>query len=124
MRDGLQVASVTDTVVVPKLQVRFDDARGFIAFVDFFWRLICTVGEFDGQGKYVKEEYTNGRPTYEIVLQEKRREDRGARAGPHVRPVGLGDRLRPGGARAVPEQQRHTAGAVTRRGTVGRQGKA
>ena len=68
--------------VVPELQVRFDDARGFIAFVDFFWRLICKVGEFDGQGKYVKGEYTNGRPTSEIVLQEKRREDRVRALGP------------------------------------------
>lgn len=68
--------------VVPELQVRFDDARGFIAFVDFFWRVICKVGEFDGQGKYLKEEYTDGRPTSQIVLQEKRREDRVRALGP------------------------------------------
>lgn len=68
----------------PELQVRFDDAAGFIAFVDFFWRSINKVGEFDGLGKYVKEPYTRGRTTAEVVMNEKRREDRIRACGPSV----------------------------------------
>ncbi|MFO7690211.1 MAG: hypothetical protein R6W83_06605 [Cryobacterium sp.] len=68
--------------VVPELQVRFDDALGFIAFVDFFWRSINRVGEFDGRGKYITEEFTQGRTTAQVVLDEKRREDRVRALGP------------------------------------------
>ena len=68
----------------PELQVRFDDAAGFIAFVDFFWRGINKVGEFDGLGKYVKGHYTRGRTTAEVVMDEKRREDRIRACGPSV----------------------------------------
>ncbi|MDJ0376112.1 hypothetical protein [Cryobacterium sp. PH31-L1] len=68
----------------PELQVRFDDAAGFIAFVDFFWRSINRVGEFDGLGKYVKNAYTRGRTTAEVVMDEKHREDRIRACGPSV----------------------------------------
>lgn len=68
--------------LVPELQVRFSDARGFIAFVDFFWRTINKVGEFDGLGKYVKPEYTHGLTTAQIVMAEKDREDRVRALGP------------------------------------------
>ncbi len=70
--------------IAPELQVRFDDAAGFIAFVDFFWPSINKVGEFDGLGKYLKEEYTRGRTTAEVVMDEKRREDRIRACGPSV----------------------------------------
>jgi len=70
--------------LVPELQVRFDDDAGFIAFVDFFWRKISKVGEFDGFGKYVKEEFTKGRTTVEVIMDEKRREDRVRGCGPTV----------------------------------------
>jgi hypothetical protein len=70
--------------LAPELQVRFDDERGFIAFVDFFWRRINKVGEFDGFGKYVKEEFTRGRSTVQVVLDEKHREDRVRACGPTV----------------------------------------
>ena len=33
-------------------------------------------GEFDGAGKYLREEYTGGRSTADIVMAEKAREDR------------------------------------------------
>ena len=66
----------------PELQVRFDDAAGFIAFVDFFWRSISKVGEFDGLGKYVTEEYTRGLTTAQVVMAEKDREDRVRALGP------------------------------------------
>ncbi|MDJ0324136.1 hypothetical protein QMG61_10205 [Cryobacterium sp. PH31-AA6] len=70
--------------LAPELQVRFDDDQGFIAFVDFFWRRINRVGEFDGFGKYIKEEFTHGRTTAEVVMDEKRREDRVRACGPFV----------------------------------------
>ncbi len=70
--------------LLPEQQVRFDDAEGFIAFVDFFWRRINRVGEFDGLGKYLKEEYTHGRTTAQVVMDEKRREDRVRACGPLV----------------------------------------
>ncbi|MDY7541476.1 MULTISPECIES: hypothetical protein [unclassified Cryobacterium] len=70
--------------VVPELQVRFDDEAGFIAFVDFYWRTISKVGEFDGFGKYVKEEYTKGRTLVQVIMDEKRREDRVRACGPTV----------------------------------------
>jgi len=70
--------------VIPELQVRFDDADGFIGFVDFFWRTVNRVGEFDGRGKYVKEEFTHGKTTAEVVLLEKDRENRVRALGPLV----------------------------------------
>lgn len=70
--------------LLPELQVRFDDEQGLIAFVDFFWRRINRVGEFDGLGKYVKEEFTHGRTTAQVVMDEKRREDRVRACGPLV----------------------------------------
>ncbi|MBG6213081.1 MULTISPECIES: hypothetical protein [unclassified Cryobacterium] len=69
---------------VPELQVRFDDAAGFIAFVDFFWRSINKVAEFDELGKYLKDAYTRGRTTAEVVMDEKHREDRIRACGPSV----------------------------------------
>jgi len=68
--------------MLPELQVRFDDALGFIAFVDFFWRLINKVGEFDGHGKYLKPEYTHGQTPAQVVMAEKEREDRVRALGP------------------------------------------
>ncbi len=70
--------------LAPELQVRFDDDLGFIAFVDFFWRRINRVGEFDGFGKYIKEEFMQGRTTAQVVMDEKRREDRVRACGPLV----------------------------------------
>ncbi|MDH6237961.1 hypothetical protein [Cryobacterium sp. CG_9.6] len=68
--------------MAPELQVRFDDAHGLIGFVDFFWRRINRAGEFDGLGKYLKEEFTQGLSIAEIVMNEKRREDRIRACGP------------------------------------------
>lgn len=60
----------------PVLQQAFFDARGKIGVVDFWWPGCNLVGEFDGRGKYLRDEYTRGRPTAQIVLDEKNREDR------------------------------------------------
>jgi hypothetical protein len=69
---------------LPELQVPFSDERGLIGYVDFFWRSINRIGEFDGFGKYVREEFTQGRTTAQVVLDEKEREDRLRACGPTV----------------------------------------
>lgn len=60
----------------PVLQQRFDDAAGLIGFSDYWWPDVRVIGEFDGLGKYLRDDLTNGRPIAEIVLDEKRRENR------------------------------------------------
>jgi len=60
----------------PELQCPFSDSRGQIGVVDFWWPASRTVGEFDGVAKYIREEYAQGRSVAEIVLDEKRRENR------------------------------------------------
>lgn len=60
----------------PTLQAEFSDRRGFIGRVDFFWPEQNLIGEFDGIAKYIREEYTRGRSSAQIVVEEKIREDR------------------------------------------------
>jgi len=60
----------------PELQVRVEDVRGLAGVADFYWPDIRLVGEFDGVGKYLREGLTGGREPGEIVMAEKRREDR------------------------------------------------
>lgn len=60
----------------PDLQCRFRDARGLIGIVDFFWPEFGLVGEFDGAGKYLREELRGGRDAAQVVVDEKRRENR------------------------------------------------
>ena len=60
----------------PELQMSFYDRRGFIGTVDFWWPEYRLIGEFDGKGKYLREEYTHGRTASQIVMEEKEREDR------------------------------------------------
>ena len=60
----------------PVLQTCFDDASGLIGVVDFWWPDRRVIGEFDGVGKYLREEFTGGRSVAEVVLDEKRRENR------------------------------------------------
>lgn len=60
----------------PVLQQRFDDELGLIGFVDFYWPAFDLIGEFDGLVKYRKPEYMNGRTDADVVVDEKRREDR------------------------------------------------
>ncbi|PXA68593.1 hypothetical protein [Cryobacterium arcticum] len=69
--------------LLPELQVSHWDRDGLIGFTDFFWRGVGSVGEFDGLGKYLRDEFTGGRPTADIVIAEKIREDR-------LRALGLG----------------------------------
>ena len=60
----------------PELQVPFHDERGYIGAVDFFWRHLGLVGEFDGHVKYRNAVYLRGRLPEEVVIAEKEREDR------------------------------------------------
>lgn len=60
----------------PELQVPFRRHDGGVDIVDFDWPELGTFGEFDGRGKYLRDEYTADTPIEEIVLAEKEREDR------------------------------------------------
>lgn len=60
----------------PELQVEFRDHDGFVARTDFFWRDRRIIGEFDGDAKYLQDEYLAGLSAREVVLAEKKREDR------------------------------------------------
>jgi hypothetical protein len=82
--------------VIPELQVPFYDADGLIGYTDFFWRTINRIGEFDGLGKYLREEFARGRDPGRVVIDEKIREDRLRGCGPSVSrwlfPVGVSPR--------------------------------
>lgn len=59
----------------PVLQQRFVDDEGTM-FTDFWWPEFGVVGEFDGAGKYLREEWMDGRSAAQVVIDEKLREDR------------------------------------------------
>lgn len=61
---------------IPRLQESFSDRDGLIGTVDFYWPEARLIGEFDGAGKYLRDDYTEGRSAGEVVVAEKRREDR------------------------------------------------
>ncbi|MCU1548259.1 MAG: hypothetical protein JWO29_1210 [Arthrobacter sp.] len=63
-------------ICLPRLQSEVRDAHGFVAYCDFEWPEEGIVGEFDGMVKYRKTEYLKGRTPSDIVVEEKRREDR------------------------------------------------
>jgi len=71
-------------VPAPILQQSFYDARGLIGYVDFWWPAFNLIGEFDGYGKYLREELLAGQTTAQAVIAEKTREDRLRRCGPIV----------------------------------------
>ncbi|MDH6236644.1 hypothetical protein [Cryobacterium sp. CG_9.6] len=59
---------------IPELQVRFD-VNGRTFFVDYFWRGVRKVGEFDGDIKYTRAEVMKGKDIVGVVRSEKKRED-------------------------------------------------
>ncbi|MET0955407.1 MAG: hypothetical protein ABWY68_05610 [Cryobacterium sp.] len=59
----------------PELQVCFPDILGANAFVDFFWRRVRKIGEFDGFLKYGAGPVLAGRDPSAVVWEEKQRED-------------------------------------------------
>lgn len=60
----------------PELQRTFYDVEGFIARTDFFWPDHGVVGEFDGDVKYLDDDLLGERSTRDVILAEKKREDR------------------------------------------------
>jgi predicted transcriptional regulator of viral defense system len=68
----------------PVLQQRFDDARGPIGRVDFWWPEFRIIGEFDGASKYLEQRYTGGAKPARVLMEEKRRENRIRALGPGV----------------------------------------
>ncbi|WP_258803122.1 hypothetical protein [Pseudarthrobacter sp. NS4] len=60
----------------PALQQEIYDASGLVGYADFHWKQSRVVGEFDGETKYVKPEYLNGRTPSQAVVAEKNRENR------------------------------------------------
>lgn len=68
----------------PVLQKRFDDRHGLIGFTDFWWPEFRLIGEFDGLAKYTRDQYRHGLSINDIVMAEKKREDRLRALGPSV----------------------------------------
>lgn len=86
---------------LPDLQKKFFDRRGFIGRSDFWWPEFGVFGEFDGLGKYLRDEFTKGRSAAQVVIDEKRREDRIRATGPTGARWGWRDAMRPAALRAV-----------------------
>ena len=67
----------------PKLQVEFVHHTGITDRVDFDWEEFEHIGEFDGLGKYRDPRLMSGLAPEEVVIREKRREDRLRSKRPH-----------------------------------------
>ena len=89
----------------PVLQHPFHDNVGLIGYVDFWWPAFNLIGEFDGHGKYLREELLAGQTTAEAVIAEKKREGRLRRCGPRV------TRWDWATARSTPKFRRHLVDA-------------
>lgn len=61
---------------MPDLQPRFEDREGFIGRTDFWWPSLGLVGESDGDVKYAVPEGDPGQAAIDVLLQEKKREQR------------------------------------------------
>lgn len=59
---------------VPELQVCFI-VKGREFWVDFYWRSVGKMGEFDGELKYTRGEILGGRDAADVVIAEKNREN-------------------------------------------------
>ncbi|GAB3119065.1 type IV toxin-antitoxin system AbiEi family antitoxin domain-containing protein [Glaciibacter psychrotolerans] len=60
---------------VPEVQVHFRGGDGRDYWVDFFWRGVRKIGEFDGWHKYTRGIILGDRDPAEVVRAEKKRED-------------------------------------------------
>lgn len=61
----------------PELQVEFFDENGFAGEVDFYFRELDLIVEFDGRSKYgADREFQRGLALEDILIKEKDREDR------------------------------------------------
>jgi hypothetical protein len=68
----------------PVLQQRFVDRAGLVGLVDFWWPDRAVIGEFDGAAKYLEPRFAGGRTPSEVLLAEKRRENRLRALGPKI----------------------------------------
>jgi hypothetical protein len=59
----------------PELQLRHVNPRGGFYFTDFEWPDFMAIGELDGLGKYLKDEYLGRLTPGQAVVEEKIRED-------------------------------------------------
>lgn len=89
----------------PLLQHPFRDARGLVGYVDFWWPEFNLAGEFDGIGKYLRDELLAGRGPADAVVSEKLREDRLRALGLRVTRWGWPT------ARSLPQLERHLRAA-------------
>ncbi|MCM6763091.1 hypothetical protein NB037_11745 [Rathayibacter sp. ZW T2_19] len=71
-----RVAMHVGGLPAPVLQHPVHDAEGRAGVVDFFFDEVAAVGEADGDHKYSDAAFLNGRTPEEVLLAEKRREDR------------------------------------------------
>ncbi|WP_100345369.1 type IV toxin-antitoxin system AbiEi family antitoxin domain-containing protein [Compostimonas suwonensis] len=85
----------------PILQEAFFDRDGLIGRVDFWWPEHNLIGEFDGMTKYLSPELRGGRTAEQVVVTEKRREDRLRANGPRVARWITDDLRRRGALRAI-----------------------
>ncbi|MHA7306727.1 hypothetical protein ACX80E_16040 [Arthrobacter sp. TMN-49] len=60
---------------VPVLQQKFELSGGRNAFVDFWFKKQRIVGEFDGNGKYLRDDWGGGLSLQDRIMAEKKRED-------------------------------------------------
>ncbi|UKA50110.1 type IV toxin-antitoxin system AbiEi family antitoxin domain-containing protein [Arthrobacter sp. FW305-123] len=60
---------------MPSLQGSFTLRNGRTARTDFWWRELDLVGEFDGHGKYLRQELRGNQTIQQAVLAEKDREN-------------------------------------------------
>lgn len=65
----------------PMLQAKFRQEGSLLARTDFFWPKYRLIGEFDGDAKYLSDDYLGTRTARQAVLAEKKREDRLRAAG-------------------------------------------
>ncbi|WP_286132514.1 hypothetical protein [Arthrobacter sp. OY3WO11] len=65
----------------PLLQARVHVGGVLIARTDFFWPRHRLIGEFDGDAKYLRDEYLGVQTARQAVLAEKKREDKLRAAG-------------------------------------------
>lgn len=95
-------------LAAPELQVELHGASGSRYVVDFYWRELRLIGEFDGAAKYNDPQFLRGRTPEQALLDEKARED-DLRATDHgfsrwgwsvaLSPARLGTQLRRAGVR-------------------------
>ena len=62
-------------IEAPELQVELRGRSGKVYIVDFYWRRLRKIGEFDGRGKYSDPVFLRGRTPERALLDEKARED-------------------------------------------------